>query len=331
VPVVGRISRKKSRKHRTRRLKSLAFIPTLMTLGNLICGFAAIFFAMRFMHTLGTEQVPLSDAPTLTRAIMERLLPSFLSLGAGLVILGMVFDCLDGLLARMTRSTTDFGGQLDSLADVVSFGVAPAILMVALMTRELASDAIVLSPISDNVLGRFAWVSAAVYVAFTAVRLARFNVEHARADFDHRTFRGLPSPGAAAVMVTVVLFVDQHLGGTGRMVAVYVMPIITLLTAFLMVSRVRYKRFHRAYLLGKKPFGQFVIFVLIVAAFFLYKAPTLLVLVLWYWMSGPVSYFVTLIRRRSGSQGGGGAATIVEGSTSDQSATEPGKAMGDRP
>ncbi len=281
---------------RRRRLKSLVFLPTLMTLGNLVCGFAAIHFALRAMFELGGGAPP-AGSTTLSRAIIELMLPSFLSVGAGLVFLGMVLDAFDGLLARMTRSTTDFGGQLDSLADVVTFGVAPGTLMVAFMSTQLAGEAILPSPISAHFLGRFAWVSAAVYVAFTAIRLARFNVEHAKADFDHRTFRGLPSPGAAAVIASLIIFQDQEVGQAFKPALVYAMPLIALATAFLMTSRLRYRRFHRTFLVGRRPFSQIVGCVFILAVFWLYKAPTLLIVVLWYWASGPAIQIAHTLRR----------------------------------
>jgi CDP-diacylglycerol--serine O-phosphatidyltransferase len=293
------------RPHR-RRLRSLAFVPTLITLGNLLCGFAAIHFALRAMIDLGAGVTP-EQIITLHHPVIERLLPSFLSVGAILVALGMVLDCFDGLIARVTRSTTNFGGQLDSLADVVTFGVAPATLMVAFMTKELAGDSIVPSPISDHALGRLTWVSAAIYVAFTAVRLARYNVEHAKADFDHRIFRGLPSPGAAAIMVALILFQDQPMGAVLRRAIVYATPFVAMGIAFLMVSRIPYRRFHRAYLLGRQPFGQFLVVMLVVAIFLAFKAETFLVIVLWYGLSGPLFYLVRVVRERT--RPGHGVAT----------------------
>ena len=281
---------------RRRRLRSLRFAPTLITLGNLTCGFAAIHFAMRAMYELGAGQ-PTGEASAIHPRLLELMLPSPLSVGAGLVLLGMVFDMFDGLVARVTRSTTNFGGQLDSLADTVSFGAAPAALMVAFMSRQLEADAIIPSPISNHFWGRFTWVCAAIYVAMTAVRLARFNVEHAEDGFDHRTFRGLPSPGAAAIVVALVLFQDQ-MGDLAKAVIGYAMPIVALCTALLMVSRVPYKRVHRMYIVGKKPFGQVVAFALLFAVFWSYKAPTLLFIVLWYGASGPVSYAALRFRGR---------------------------------
>lgn len=281
---------------RHRRLRSLALAPTLMTLGNLVCGFAAVHFAMRSMFDLGAG---VTDAPfhSLPQSLIDRSLPPFLVVGAVLVIVGMVFDLFDGLIARVTRSTTNFGGQLDSLADVVTFGVAPATLMVAFMSRELVVDEILPSPLSDHVIGRAAWVAAAIYVSFTAVRLARFNVEHAKADFDPRSFRGMPSPGAACVMVTLIFF-QYEMGQLARSVVVYSMPCVALLLAFLMVSRIPYRRFHRAYLLGRKPFSQVMTLVLLVAVAWVIKAPTLLILVLWYAASGPLFLLVRRMQDR---------------------------------
>ncbi len=286
-----------SAQRRRRRLRSLALVPTMMTLGNLICGFAAIHFALRavYLPVQGAESV---EAGSLDRSLIELMLPSFLSIGAGLILLGMVFDVLDGLLARVTRSTTNFGGQLDSLADVVTFGVAPGILMIALMIKELAADAILPSPISSSFLGRLTWLSAAEYFAFTAVRLARFNVEHAKADFDYRTFRGMPSPGAACVIAAMILCQDQPDLAPVRRVIVYALPVVAVLVAFLMVSRIPYRRFHRAYFLGKKPFGHVVTFVLLFALFWSHKAPVLLLLVLWYAASGPLFYAIRVLRDR---------------------------------
>ena len=285
---------------RRRRLKSLALLPTLLTLGNLLCGFAAIHFALRAVFDSG---VPVADisAHSSSPTLMELTLPSFLSVGAGLILVGLVFDLLDGLAARMTRSTTNFGGQLDSLADVVTFGVAPAILMIALMMKKLAVDAIVPSPISVSFLGRLTWMSAALYVVFTAVRLARFNVEHAKADFDYRSFRGMPSPGAACVIAAMILCHDQPDLGIVSKLIVYALPIVAAVIAYLMVSRIPYRRFHHTYFLGKKPFGHVITVVLLFSIFWLYKAPVLLVLVLWYAASGPVFLAIRLVRERRGA------------------------------
>jgi CDP-diacylglycerol--serine O-phosphatidyltransferase len=270
-------------------LKSLAFAPTLVTLGNLLCGFAAIHFALQAVRVGGGAS---------SGAQWDNLF-----VGAGLVLLGGVFDFLDGLIARVTRSTTDFGGQLDSLADMITFGVAPATLMVVFIGRALAPDSVLPSPVSQDFGGRAAWISAAIYVLFAAVRLARFNVEHAKVDFDYRMFRGLPTPGAACVVVALILFQVQ-MGELGRAITVYSMPFVALALAFLMVSRIPYRRFHRAYFLGQKPFSQVMTFVVLLAFFWSLKAPMLLLIVLWYAASGPLFQAVRLVRgpRKSGTE-----------------------------
>lgn len=293
MPIVAKISA--ARKPVGHRLRELAFFPTLLTIGNLICGFAAIHFASRAMYEFGMGSLPEQVAGSartgiLASSAMERLLPSFLSVGAGLVILGMIFDCFDGLVARVTRSTTNFGGQLDSLADVVTSGVAPATLTIAFMSHQLAGDSILPSPISEHFLGRVTWVAAAVFVAFTAIRLARYNVEHAKADFDPHVFRGLPTPGAGFLLVSLILLQDQ-VGETSRYVIACLMPLAALTAGFLMVSRIRYRRFYRSYLLGRQPFGRLVYFVALFSVFWSYKAPTLAVLGIWYVASGPVFHF----------------------------------------
>lgn len=287
---------------RGRRLRSLTVAPTLLTLGNLVCGFAAIYFGLRELYEVGLGSLPnhVKQTPVTPKGL-ELMLPSFLSLGALLIFFGMFLDAFDGLVARVTKSTTTFGGQLDSLADVISFGAAPATLMVAFMTRELAgpsiADSVIPSPFSDDVLGRLTWIAAAIYVCCTAIRLARFNVEHAKDDHDHRVFRGLPSPGAASVLAAIIFFQDQQRWLLTRSIIVYATPVITAAIALLMVSRIPYRRFHR--LLGRQPFHQVLIFMLVFAVFWAWKAPTLLVLTVLYGLSGPIQYGLKFLRDRT--------------------------------
>ncbi len=282
---------------RRRRLRSLAFVPTLITIGNLLCGFAAIHFALRAMFDLGSGLGP-DSMSDINRSLLERMLPSFLSVGAGLVFLGMILDAFDGLIARVTRGTTNFGGQLDSLADVVTFGVAPATLMIAFMTRELAGDLIVPSPISPHFLGRATWIAGAIYVAFGAVRLARFNVEHAEVGFDYKTFRGLPIPAAAGMVAALILIPDQPEGAVATRVIVYALPVVAVVVAFLMVSRIPYRRPSRSYLLGRQPFGRFVFIMVLLAVFLTYKTFTLVGVLMWYVLSGPVGLLIRPLRNK---------------------------------
>jgi CDP-diacylglycerol---serine O-phosphatidyltransferase len=264
----------------------------MLTMGNLFCGFAAVHFALRAMFAAGAE-IDASADITLSSALVERMLPSFLAIGAMLIFLGMLFDMLDGLAARLTNQVSAFGAQADSLADVVTFGVAPAILAVALMMRELHADQVMVTPTSEHVLGRVLWVCAAAYCICTAIRLARFNVEHAREDTEHRSFHGLPSPGAAAVLASVVML-HEHAGPVARNILVWMLPVVSLGCGFLMISRVPYERITQVYLVGRRPFNHVAMLMVVLIVFWAYKPQTLAVLCALYALSGPA---ITVARR----------------------------------
>src|SRR5205814_10726474 len=147
--------------------------------------------------------------------------------------LSMVFDALDGRLARFARHTTDFGGQLDSLADAVSFGAAPAFIALQLFHFEV--------PNANVVLSRLIWAIGALYFCCAAIRLARFNVSNKHGEQHHFSFLGLPSPGAAGAVAAWILMqqdLEQSFPAPAR-VALFIMPLIVLATGLLMVSDIR--------------------------------------------------------------------------------------------
>lgn len=231
-----------------RRLRAVAVLPTLITLGNLLCGFGAIYWCMQAAGPGHSESAG---------RLLERWLPSTLSLGAYLVYLAMFLDTLDGRLARMVGTTSDFGGQLDSLADTVSFGVAPAMLMVTMLERSttfsILSHSWIAAVFGDS-LGRGIWLAGAVYVACVAVRLARFNVEVLIDKSASGNFRGMPSPGGAASLVSLVLL-HEHLAVTWGTPAwfVGVIPAFSIVLGLLMVSRIPYIHFANVFLRRRQP------------------------------------------------------------------------------
>ncbi len=158
---------------RIRRLKTLPVLPTLLTAGNLACGITAILCAAHYNTGANAN---------------------FLAYGAMLVFAAMAFDMLDGKVARMTRTDGPFGAELDSLSDVVSFGVAPAMLVHRMILEQ--------SGVFDDGV-RLLWFFTVFYPVMAAIRLARYNVEHGSGPTTH--FRGIPSPGAAAVVCAWVL------------------------------------------------------------------------------------------------------------------------------
>jgi CDP-diacylglycerol--serine O-phosphatidyltransferase len=280
-------------------LRSTAVLPALFTLGNALCGFAAIHFATK--DALGQASL------------------THLELAAWLIFIAMGCDMLDGRLARLTRRTSDFGGQLDSLADVISFGVAPAVLMLRTVVMILRGHLEIPGPLPELVIERVMWVIAAVYVSCAALRLARFNVENEPDESAHLHFKGLPSPGAAAVIVGLVLLfvkmeaiqtvIEQAPPATAHrsvlmsspwflgMVSA-TLPIMTLVAGLLMVSSLPYPHMINQYLHAKRPFGYIVRLTVIALAAMLEVYVTLAAVVTIYALSGPVRGLRRRLARR---------------------------------
>lgn len=259
-----RMRRRAKRRRATRR--TLSVLPSMLTLGNLLCGFAAVFLASR-----PTE--------------MQIALPmgwSALTYAGILIFLGMVFDGLDGSVARMTHSTSILGEQLDSMADMVTFGVAPAFLAVQVIGVQTPYLAEHTNPLFDRVV----LVIACIYVACTALRLARFNVEVTQPEeSDHLSFKGLPSPGAAGTVASLVLlhqhfiaqFIKTHQDTdilwlpTPARLAGFAMVGIMMLAAFAMVSKLRYLHVVNKYIAGRHAkigtVARLVVIVLLLAVY----------------------------------------------------------------
>ena len=193
-------------------------LPTLLTLGNALCGLGAISLASRVLGEAAFE----------------------LNLyNAGLLIfLGMLFDMLDGRVAVWTKQTSEFGGQLDSLCDAITFGVAPAFMMLV-FSRQLS-----------YVDARFFNGIAALYTLCAILRLARYNVENSEGS-SSAIFCGLPTPAAAgliaafAISLPKIAEIDSTpslaiLGSTLNNMVFITIPIWTIVVSYLMVSRVRY-------------------------------------------------------------------------------------------
>lgn len=171
-----------------------AVVPSLFTVLNMFCGFLAILGASKGQ----------------------------IEMGAWFIILAGVFDSLDGIMARITRSSSQFGVELDSLADVVSFGVAPSFLVYQAHLHTL---------------GNFGVIVSAMPLAFGAIRLARFNVQ--LVGFEKDYFRGLPIPSAAITICAFLLqYNTERLGLSGW--AVNGLVVLVIGVSLLMVSKVRY-------------------------------------------------------------------------------------------
>lgn len=264
-----------SSRRRLRRPKAftLAVLPTLLTLGNGVCGMAAIAVA--------TSARLEGDWET-----------GFPLLVAGLLIFGgMLFDALDGSAARITGAETEFGGQLDSLCDAITFGVAPAVIVWRFADGKALPSKLV-------------WAIGVLYALCVLVRLARFNVDTDEDD-THEGFEGLPSPAAAGTVAAFAIGMPEiagyadplmygesinRLGRAAIIVSQYFMPILALGLAYLMVSRFPYPHLFVRLIKGRRPphqIGQamFVAFVMLLLYWVLMPAAFLA-----YALSSPIRY-----------------------------------------
>ena len=237
-------------KNRVRR-RGIYLLPNLFTTGALFAGFYAIVQAMN----VNFDQAAVA------------------------VFVAMVLDGLDGRVARLTRTQSAFGAEFDSLADMVSFGAAPALVMYEWVLRDL---------------GRFGWFAAFLYVAGAALRLARFNTLLEVAD--KRWFLGLPSPSAAALVAGLVWVVDD-LGYDPEPLR-WLAWSVTVFAGLTMVSNVRYWSFKTINLKKSVPFMA-VIVIAIVIALLSYQPPIVLFAgFVCYALSGYVIAAYSALRRR---------------------------------
>jgi CDP-diacylglycerol--serine O-phosphatidyltransferase len=233
--------------HDRRYRRGIYLLPSLFTVGNMFCGYASIVYAMR------------GDFET----------------AAPFIGIAFVLDSLDGRIARYTNTTSAFGVELDSLADVISFGLAPAVLAFAWGLTGL---------------GRWGWAVGFMFVTAAALRLARFNIQSS-SQSDKRYFVGMPSPSAAGVVAaTVYAWPTPLLGPPEAFAAV----VVILVPAFLMVSTVRFRAF-KAVNFGwvRSPFGPLFLFALLIVAIATAPRITLIVLAYGYLIGALTEWAIT--------------------------------------
>ena len=202
------------------------------------------------------------------------------------IFIAMILDGLDGRVARMTNTQSEFGAEYDSLADMGSFGLAPALVMFEWSLSSLVNVSFT--------MGKLGWLAAFLYVASAALRLARFNVK--ASNTDKRYFQGLPSPAAAAVVVGFVWACFDN-GIDGADVAMLSLPIIVFV-GLMMVSNVSYYSFKDVDFHNKVPFIAMLIVVLIFVFTAIDPPIMLFSCFMLYALSGPVISIVRWFKRR---------------------------------
>lgn len=239
-----------------RRRRGIYLLPNLFTTAALFSGFYSI-----------------------TAAINGRY-----ELAAITIFVAMILDGMDGRVARLTNTQSEFGAQYDSMADMVSFGVAPALVM---YVWTLSS------------FGKLGWFAAFVHAAGGALRLARFNAQLETAD--KRYFQGLPSPSAAAILAGFLWVATEY--NLDVEAASYPALILTMVTGLLMVSNFRYYSFKDIDLRGKVPFVVAIAVMLGFGLVFAHPPVMLFALFFFYAFSGPVLTLILRRRRRSKRNG----------------------------
>ena len=202
-------------------------------------------------------------------------------LAAIAIFIAMVADALDGRVARMTNTQTEFGAQYDSLSDMVAFGVAPSLVIYSW---------------SLSYLGKFGWLIAFFYTAATALRLARFNAQ--TGDEDKRYFQGLPSPAAAGVLASTV-WLGYAFEIEGYVIAIPA-ALLTIYVAALMVSTIRYHSFKQIDWKGRVPFFVTVVLVSVLTAIAMNPPHILFAIFFLYAFSGPLMTLWQVRKMRKG-------------------------------
>lgn len=226
-------------------------LPSLITVGNMFCGYAAIMYAMR----------------------------GDVAVAAPFIGVAIVLDMLDGRIARMTGTASPFGLQLDSLADVISFGLAPALLAFSWGLSEL---------------GRWGWAAGFLYVTACAMRLARFNIQ-TTTQVDKRYFIGMPSPPAAGVVAATVFAFPNGLTGFPQLLAAVTVVVVP---ALLMVSTIRFRSFKNLNFGYQRSYLPIFLFAMLIVFIATEPQYTLLILAYAYLLSAFIGLLITKVRSR---------------------------------
>jgi len=241
-------SQRRSKRYSLRR--GIYLLPSLFTVGNMLCGFAAVLYAIHGQ--------------------LER--------ACWLILLAALLDGLDGRIARLTSSSSEFGREYDSLADVVSFGIAPAVLVYQWGLHEA---------------GRWGWAATFLFLVAGSVRLARFNVKAGVED--RRYFLGLPIPAGAGALALMVLVDPEPLVDKPLAIAA---SFFVFLVSVLMVSTIRYRSFKEWDLRRRLPATAFFLFAVILAVFVFTPLPAMALLCAAYLVGGPAEMLIRKVSRR---------------------------------
>ena len=222
------------------RKKGIHILPSLFTTGNVFCGFYA------FVAVLNEQ----------------------FYFAAWAIVAGMIFDGLDGRIARLTKTTSAFGEQYDSLADIITFGMAPALLAYSWVLKPF---------------GRLGWMAAFLFLLCATLRLARFNVTNPEVRSKH--FIGLPSPASAVVIASIVIAFEDLFA---TRMNPFIMVMVVYALAFLMVSNIKYPAFKQFDFKKRVVFSRFLFVILFIYVLATIPRVALFILGITYAIIGPI-------------------------------------------
>ena len=246
-----RFFRRAGDRPRQRLRRGVYLLPSLLTMGNMFCGYACVVYAMRGEYA--------TAAPFIGFAV--------------------VLDMLDGRIARLTNTTSEFGVEFDSMADIISFGVAPALLSFCWGLQAL---------------GRLGWAASFMFVAAAAMRLARFNIQSG-GDGDKRYFVGMPSPAAAAILASTVFAFPDGLHDYRAALPALAM---VLVPAALMVSTIRFRSFKTIDSKTRRPYTVLIFVAAGIVAIATHPQWTLVAIAYTYLASAFIGMAITRVKRR---------------------------------
>ena len=268
--------------------RGMYVLPSLFTVGTLVCGYYAILSTQRAGQFLAAA----AAATVASRAAeLNALAAAALDNASKAIGWAIVADGLDGRIARLTNTTSPFGRELDSLADVVAFGVAPAVLAYIWGVRAIVEPS---GPTQiTQVLHEIPWILTFLYVICGAARLARFNIDTVKPASDRRFFVGMPIPAAAGFVAAVVHYYKQPI--TTWQLSYLWLAVVGIL-GFLMISRMRYYSFKTLDLRKRRSYLGIILVGLIILFIWLFSEPILLTLAVTYALSGIILRITAKIR-----------------------------------
>jgi len=244
------VKRKKRERKDKKFRRGIYILPSTFTIGNIFCGFYAIIASFK----------------------------GDFHIAAVLIGIAFVLDSLDGRIARLTRSTSAFGRQFDSLADIISFGVAPSLLVFSWAFSNL---------------GRVGWLTSLIFIICGAMRLARFNIQ--KSPVDTRYFVGLPIPATAFFLATMVFYYPNRIDN--KITSIFIMGLVYMVS-FLMISKLRYRSFKDIDFRKRKSYFIIIIIALFFWLVIIHPQVVLLALSSSFVLSGILSKMFALRRRR---------------------------------